>query len=263
MTLCYPSDTDWGCALSDEEIAALDPDLKEVAEANAWYTLAALTAYQIAVCPLTVRPCGVDCQGRGTRMASIVRSTGMFSPHIDQNGSWVNACGCASGDCGCSVPCEAVLPGVVGAITEVWVDGAVLDPDAYRVDNGNRLVRVDGGCWPLCQDMSVGNRDDDAFSVTYYQGSAPDKLSQRAAGQLAVEFYKACQNKECKLPARVQTVTRMGVTYQISSDMFADGSTGIAEVDAFIGRYNPMHLKSAPVVSSPDLRRARVPSWGQ
>src|SRR5690606_12509037 len=69
--ICYPSDTDWGCAYTEEQLAEMrgDPDtLKkmELSEARAWYTLAALTAYRIGVCPELVRPTAACCLPFGT-----------------------------------------------------------------------------------------------------------------------------------------------------------------------------------------------------
>lgn len=161
--ICYPDTTDWSC-LPTTVLEELDPAMKERAEALAWSTLAALTAYQIGTCPITVRPCLASCNPTGIDSAIAygghtnslpVRQIGTFSPHIDSGGQWVNACGCKnSGECSCTQLCEAFLPLPVGAITSVRIDGAVLDPSAYRVDNGYRLVRTDGECWPKCQDMA-------------------------------------------------------------------------------------------------------------
>ena len=168
MTICIPPDTDWGCAYPPDELAAMRADpgklaVMERSEAFAWQTLAALTAYRIGTCPIVVRPCAQRCAPQGTWMDAVV-ATGTtipvatigrsFTPHIE-GGEWVNSCGCAAADpCSCGPLSEIILPGPVGAIVEIVIDGVILDPLAYRVDNGNRLVRQDGGSWPICQDMS-------------------------------------------------------------------------------------------------------------
>jgi len=264
---------------------------------------------------------------------------------------------CPTGDCSCSRLCEAILPGPVGGIVEVLLDGVALPPTAYRVDNGNRLVRTDGDCWPACQDMAApptfqyepltftgpagtftitrvgqivtitattsttgvidtlgttpwpprglteadGSRSTlvaqpdggvrlwnaaapvvetlsmiyetaaaatapdptGTFAVRYYQGFAPDAMISYAAGVLANEFLKACEGKKCRLPAGVSRVTRQGVTYEITAGSFPGGFTGIQEVDTVIRLFNPGGLTQAPVVSSPDIRRPRTPTWGQ
>jgi len=164
-TVCYPDSTDWACA-DEAWLAELDPEVKTRAEMLAWSTLASLSGYQFSTCPVTVRPCAAGCLPAGTYFTSPtmlaagtyagVRPTGRsgFTPHINGSGQWVNGCGCARDDCSCTALCEVILPGPVGAVTEVLLDGAVLDSSAYRIDNGNRLVRTDGGCWPACQDMA-------------------------------------------------------------------------------------------------------------
>jgi len=268
MTICYPANTDWSCYGTDEEIAELDPIAKARSEALAWLTLARLTAYQIGVCPTTVRPCAASCAPRGSWTAFPVGSAvsgglptiaiGSIVPHINAAGAWTNSCGClSSSGCGCASLAEVLLPGPVGLIESVVVDGEALPVDAYRVDDGNRLVRLDGGLWPLCQDLAAAAAD--AFSVTYYRGAAPNEITRWAAGILAREFYLACNgDRACRLPDGVQSITRDGVTYEIQTGMFEGGFTGIREVDTVIGIYNPYALKQAPTVTSPESRRRRA-----
>jgi hypothetical protein len=360
VDVCYPDGTDWSCAYTPEEIAALDPATKERSEALAWSVLSALTGYRVSTCPVTIRPCLARCGWGGTWTEAPVGMDGL-SPFIS-GGKWYNACGCRD-DCSCVSLCEVILPNGVGAVESVVLNGAVLDPTAYRIDNGNRLVRQDGECWPDCQDMSVPATEDyfeplegtygtsgrytftregdvvtltvmrdatenlpgtalesrftpldyqtiaqnlstrvtvqhltgtgtflianqvgtpaelvmqyiatpaepsvqgndDTFTVTYYPGVAPNEMTRYAAGVLANEFYLACSGKECRLPEGVTSVTRAGVTMEVATGMFADGMTGIAEVDAVIRVYNPYALKSRPMVMSPDRkRRGRITTW--
>jgi hypothetical protein len=269
--ICYPAGTDWSCAYSTEQLDEMrgDPEklaMMEKSEALAWMSLATLTADQIGTCPITVRPCKAGCRNSDTYLSAPVAGLpGRFSPHINSAGVWVNACGCDTPDCSCTALCEAILPGPVGDITEVWLNGAVLDPTAYRVDNGNRLVRTDGDCWPLCQDMTQGEHGDEAFSVTYYRGAAPDVVLLWIAGLLAVEWYKACSNdKTCRLPRGVRSVSRQGISYEIERNLFSEGTTGIPEVDALVTRYNPYGLKMAPTISTPQtIRRPRQTTWSR
>ena len=274
--MCYPSTTDWSCAYSQDELDTMrsDPAVLKVmqrAEALAWYTLASLTAYQIGVCPSVVRPCAARCAPAGTWMVSTVRasgysalplvSIGSFTPHVGVDGQWVNSCGCNSAaDCSCSALCEAILPGPVGSIESVRVDGVTLAATAYRVDNGDRLVRTDGACWPVCQDFASSDPGV-GFWVTYYRGSAPNALTEYAAGVLATEFFKACSGGKCRLPSGVTSVTRQGVSYQIVAGSFPGGFTGIHEVDAVIRIYNPNGLTTPSRVISPDRRAPRQTTW--
>lgn len=167
MSVCHP-DVDWSCLFTAAELAELreDAEVAETlltAEAFGWTLLASLTAYQVATCPITVRPCAKRCIPEGGLLAFPVATGGhtgalgggggAFNPHIS-GGRWLNSCGCRSNDCSCTSISEVILPGPVGGIESVIIDGVVLPPSAYRVDNGNRLVRQDGMDWPACQDMS-------------------------------------------------------------------------------------------------------------
>ena len=57
-------------------------------------------------------------------------------------------------------------------------------------------------------------------------------------------------------------VTRQGVTLELQTGMFPNGSTGIREVDAWLAGINPYGLKQAPRISSPDYRPSRIPTTG-
>jgi hypothetical protein len=179
MTICYPTETDWSCYGTAEEIAALNETIKARSEALAWYTLARLTAYRIGVCPTTIRPCAAGCNPMGSWMEAPVAGGGTgglplrtigssFTPHLT-GGNWVNSCGCRTSDCSCSSLSEVLLPGPVGDIESVRIDGITLDRTDYRVDNGYRLVRTDGGVWPACQDMAAASGPSaySSFSGTY------------------------------------------------------------------------------------------------
>lgn len=261
--LCWP--VDWSCA-DDTWVGELDPGVKERAEALAVATLRALTAYQVGGCPVAVRPCAETC-GTTTYLTAPVLGgnsgalggpVGQWWPHIGPDGNWTNtACGCRSG-CSCEFVPEVVLPGVVGIITEVNLDGATLDPSAYRVDNGNRLVRVDGGVWPTCQHMARPAGDPGTFTVVYQPGYPVDALGAWAAGKLAEQFAQACVGGKCSLPSGVQSIAKQGVTMQIGTGAFPGGQTGIVEVDAWVRTWNPNALAMPTTVWSPDINYGRT-----
>lgn len=258
MGLCYPSTTDWSCA---GDIGEMDPNVKERSEALAWFTLASLSGYNIATCPTMVRPCRYRCSP-GAYYVAPASSTGSFSPRIE-NGQWLNApCGCGMRDCSCTTVRQIRLPGVVGGIDNVKIDGAALDPSAYRVDNGNMLVRQDGDQWPLCQDMNLPAGETNTFTVSFFPGVGPNGLTNYAAGVLAFEYSKACSgDSACRLPAGVTAISRQGVSYEIKTGMFEGGQTGIPEVDAIIRIFNPNALKGPSLVMSPDTMDARTTTW--
>ena len=268
MDICYPPGTDWGCALSQQEIDSLDPDVKVRSEALAWSTLSALLGYRLSLCPVVLRPCAAGCSPTTWQEAPVVAGSqvgiprsGVFGPYIS-GGHWYNSCGCESRTfCSCSSICEIVLPVPVGGIASISIDGVVLDPSTYRVDNANRLVRMGGECWPACQDMEAASDAVGSFTVSFYPHLAPNALLRYAAGILANEFYRACTGGQCRLPQGVTSISRSGVVMEIPSGLFPNGGTGIREVDAIIRIYNPFGLKTPPRVMSPDSGVARVQTW--
>lgn len=278
MTFCIPSTTDWTCKFTEEQLIELRADPATAAklhrsEALAWTTLASLTGYQIGVCPDEVRPCSARCAASSlTWMQAVVdgahtsalplRTIGVsFTPYVT-GGVWVNGCGCRSaGDCSCDTLDSVMLPGPVGSISQVELDGVVVSPAFYRVDNGNELVNLDDATpWPACQ--PANGAPNEGLVVTYYRGAAPNELTNYAAGVLANEFYQACTDKgKCRLPAGTVSVVRGGTTIELSDDLWPGGRTTIREVDAVIEIYNPHHLRAPMRVLSPDTASARQATW--
>lgn len=204
------------------------------ADALAMGTLRALTGYRVGGCPITVRPCRSRC-------SSAIDSLmfGWNAMPVNWSGSWFN-CMCLGPTCGCGALCEIELPGPVGDIEEVLVDGVALAPSAYRVDDARRLVRIDGQCWPDCQDLAKDITEVGTFAVTYTQGVMVDELGLYAAGLLACEYVRACSGGKCRLPSGVTDLSRQGVNMRIEA--FPSGLTGIREVDAYITIHNPNRL---------------------
>jgi hypothetical protein len=143
------------------------------------------------------------------------------------------------------------LPGPVGAVTEVVVGGEVLDPLAYRVENGRYLIRMDSGSWPT--------ESGDNFRVTYFNSHPVDEMGSYAAGVMAAEWLKLLTNAKggCRLPRSVTNIQRQGLTMELARGMFPDGVTGMPEVDAYIMLLNPFALKIMPRVYSLDLPEHR------
>jgi len=181
-----------------------------------------------------------------------------FSPWVDASGAWRNGCGCPITDCSCTQLCEVTLPSPVGEVYEVKVDGAVIPETDYKM-YGERLTWVGSGdcAWPVCQDLTQPDTEDNTFSVTYLNSYPVDGLGAYAAGVLAWEYAQACTDGVCRLPAGVTAVTRQGVTYDVAAGAFPDGFTGIREVDAYISLWNPRGIQREASVWSPDLPRVR------
>jgi hypothetical protein len=250
-TTCIPG---WGDYTNEQRSRAIS---------WATFVLDALTGHQFAQCPVTVRPCGPGCglfNGYTTWPVAAPAQGGpgpWMVPYI-LNGVWLN-CSC-SGGCSCLPACRVDLGVPVAEVTEVKVNGLVLDPSAYELQ-GAFLVRTDGGeCWPSCQDPAVPDTEDGTFSVTYRPGRALPIAGQIAAGKLAGEFVKACAGSSCALPAQISSLSRQGVDVEFvdPSTVFENGRTGIYEVDLFLNAVNPTGMRRRSRVLSPDIRRGPV-----
>jgi len=277
VALCYPDNAIWPdpSVLPVEPDPPVDPDNPtdeekaaqlayelamvqvEIALGLAWTTLQTLSAYQIAICPITVRPSARGCARGSYFIAPVTGPMGSsFWPYVI-NGQWLNAV-CRDGEgCECGIIHEIHLPGPVGGVEEVMIDGEVLDPAAYRVDGGYKLVRQDGEPWPGCQNFNLPAGEVGTFTVTYYHGATADQLVRWAAGVLADEYLKAITGQECRLPSGTTSVVRQGITMEVNANFFEDGNTGIPEVNAVIQRFNPYGSKMPTQMFSLDRKPAR------
>lgn len=238
---------------------ALDVSVQQRSLALATSTLRRLTGYRVGGCPVKVRPCKAGCsKGLLPMYPGFGFHGGNFNPHINAQGFWVNSCHCMT-DCSCGELCKISLPGPVGEVYEVRLDGAVVAEADYTVLGNDLIWAGEGDCpWPTCQDMAKPDTEEGTFSVSYLNGYPVDGLGAYAVAVLAMEFAKACQGAKCRLPTGVQTITRMGTTYEIQGGSFPDGFTGIREVDAYISIWNPGGLRQQTRVWSPDVRSPRV-----
>lgn len=233
--------------------------VQNAATAYATTVLWAATGRQFGLCEISVRPCGryaPNCPSLWGYWWDVGSST--WFPYIDDFGIWRN-CSCGMDRCGCRPKCEVWLPGPVDSVLEVIQDGVVVPPASYRVDNGRWLVRTDGDCWPDYADLDVDSGTG-FFEVTYLRGTPVPLALQVAAGTLAGEWAKGCSGGTCRLPSRVTTIARAGVTVSmVDVDSLLDrGLTGLTEVDQIITAYNPWGLKKRPRVWSNELTPPRI-----
>ena len=269
---CWPVDTtcvsDWDAWEVEPDPESEDPveqagvplytdAQKDRAMSLAGQALRLLTAFRVGGCPVTVRPAMRRCRVSTWQTYPVAGAGSTPWQPVSLGGQWLNiGCGHDSA-CGCLGLREVRLYGTASQVVEVKVDGTVLDPGAYRLDPGGRLVRLDGEDWPLCQDLAAPDTEEGTWSVTYTPGAVVDGLGAYAAGVLAGEFVKACAGGECSLPTNVTQIARNGVTMTLGLGVFPDGKTGIREVDLYVERWNPYGHKSPPLVWSPDLARPR------
>jgi hypothetical protein len=226
------------------------------------------TKRQFGLCTVTLRPCKQDCFPAWPWIptngwSNLSGATWPFPQPALVGGAWINiACGTCTSGCSCTSDSEVRLPDPVNSIVEVKVDGVVLSVTAYRVDNFNLLVRLDGEDWPRCNDLNLDDNQIGTWSVTARYGDDVPEIGKLASGQLAVEIAKRCMNASgCVLPSgTVQQVTRQGVTkvFFDSETAFKGGMTGMYWPDLFIKTYNPSGTGIATIfdIDGPRPRRA-------
>lgn len=243
-----------------EAVAELSDGDREVAESMARRLLWNWTGRRFGLCDGTIRPCKVIHPSATARfLDGLVDGSYRWGAVSLGGGTFYPCCGmCGLRACGCA-PVSVRLPGIIQEVQEVRIDGTVLDPEAYRLDGLRTLVRVDGGTWPVTQDLDAPPGAEGTWEVDVTYGQPVPDGGQVAAGVLAVEFAKAlCQDATCQLPQRVQTVTRQGVTIGTVLDEFEDlekGRTGIWLVDSWVA--SEMLAPRGGMVFSVDVPRAR------
>lgn len=243
------------------------PELEAFAAMAATEALWSRTKQQFGTCSVELRPCRKDCLPTWPLIPTsgwndLTGGVWPFPQPALVGGNWINvACGSCFTDCSCSHVSEVRLPYPVAAIIEVRVDGVVLPSSAYRVDNFNLLVRLDGEDWPRCNDLNLDDSQPGTWSVTASYGRAVPQLGKLAAGQLAVEIAKRCVNASgCLIGERsVQEVTRQGVkkVFFDANEAFKGGLIGLSWVDMFIKTYNPSGTGVATIfdIDGPKPRR--------
>lgn len=245
------------------------PALQAQALEFATYVIWAATGRQFGLCEMTVRPCGRQCQNCPSGW--YWDGYGTWTPYIWQ-GQWRN-CWCGDGGpgcCSCDPHCQVYLPGPVHSIISVKVDGAMLPVTGsdgtfnYFVLDQRWLIRTDTtACWPLCSDQNLPPGSPDAFEVTYYRGRTPPSVLATAAGIYACEYAKACTGALCRLPSRVTSISRQGVSISMVdfNEVLKHGLTGVWEVDQMIMSVNPHGIKGTTQFYSPDLPEGRQVTW--
>lgn len=161
----------------------------------------------------------------------------------------------AGRDCSCRPLSKIRLAGYpVREITEVSIDGEILDPAEYDLRRNFELVRMadaDGNAqrWPACQRMDI-DEGVGTFFVHMRYGLEPPIAGTMAAAQLACEIAKACPGsgslEDCDLPAGTVRVTRQGLTIdtqQLGLWLVGSVRTGMSFVDAFVSVYAQQRAK--------------------
>lgn len=241
-----PADLGNGPWTTDEMVAAL---------VIASDTLYAFSGRQFpGLCTDVVRPCGGHA-GYDAPPATIAGFA-----RTGYQGAWL----------GCRCGCEGYSRVRLGAepvvsITEVLVDGEVVDPGLYQVDERRYLAAVPDvstnvfTAWPCSQDIDLPSTEPGTFEVTYVFGRPIPAGAKAAAVALATQILKAGDN-DCQLPANTAQLIRQqtNITLMDPQVLFDKGSVGIRAVDRWIASVNPHHTNEPGRVLSPDQPRPSV-----
>ncbi len=166
--------------------------------------------------------------------------------------------------CGCGFVSRQKLAGYpVREIVEVVIDGDVVDPAEYRLDNYRDLVRLaDPGPpvvarhWPRCQNMALEPGEVGTWTIEYTYGVEPPPLGLTAAAELACQLYAACGGgADCLLPKNATRIVRQGVEIDrqaVLTFLISGTNTGLPLVDAFLVGYS-RGIRRRPAVWTPDV----------
>jgi hypothetical protein len=215
------------------------------------------------VCSDTVRPCAVNMVGVSGFAGAVGRcndGSTWFAVGLDvlPEITWAGFGGPPSPGIsgGILVHSTLELPGYpVISVDEVKIDGLVVT-DFLIVDD-RWLIRKDGRTWPFGQRLDRDAGEVGTWSVRYSWGVAPIPDGILAARVLACELGKSMTNDEtCRLPQRLQNLTREGVTAVVmdpQANTGMDGAFGIYEIDHFIANANPNRITRTARVINVDL----------
>lgn len=223
-------------------------------------------------CITTVRPCvkGCGCWPLGWGYDFSWNASGFW---IGGGGNGVAAVqdwiggGCPPGDC-CGWLSRVKLSGYpVTEILEVKIDGNVIPPEDYRLDNYKWLTYMDAPDgskrrWPRCQNLAADDTEPGTFSVEYAHGILPPRIGLDAAVQLACALAR--EDEDCELPPGTTEVQRQGVTIALAlrassrRGELPPSLAGLTLVKSFLATVNPNGLTRRSAFYSPDtLQYAR------
>lgn len=258
---------------SEDEVRACCSGLDPAFDLTAAIRFASAILYRLSgrqfpgVCTRTIWPCsgrgcGCTCGGCGGGCNTLGGDWfWAFDPYPSfplPNGAgsgWVNCSGCSRDSC--CLP-SVDLPATVNEITEIVIDGEILDPAAYAIQAYRRVVRVDGGSWP-CSNAFGDVGDPDTWTITYEYGKPVPLDGRLAASIFACQIALArCGGDSC-LPARLKEISRQDVDMAFADPMefIGLGQTGIYEVDMWLESVNPGFITRGNK-SQRLRRRARV-----
>lgn len=216
----------------------------------------AITGRQFGLCTATIRPCRKCSYGCCSPFSegAMDHGTPWYPVHL-ADGSWTNvACDCQD-ECSCTKLSEVKLPYPTCSVDEVLVDGVALAPTDYVLYNFYRLIRLNGETWPTCNDLNKPDSEAGTWSITVTYGKDVPELVLLGASEFACEIIRSWAGKPCRLPQRISSVTRQGVSISFldSMDFLEKGQTGLYFADLAARTYNPKGLARKATIYSPDV----------
>ncbi len=219
---------------SCSHLDSMPADVAEAVQTSAIEWLWDATFRRYGNCPVTILPCKRTCSGYGSWPAWLPYRTA---------GGWTNVdCGRCGNDCSCSSVDQIILP-TIGTVLGVESNGIPLPSTSWRLDNHRLLVRIDGGEWATCQDLSY--EETPTLAVIYVPGLEVPSMGRLAAGTLICQLARRYCGAKCDLPANTSSVSRQGVTIAIDPQ----AETGLWVVDQWVEIAN----RATPRVYSPDV----------
>ena len=266
--------------ISGEDVAAVcdaldssgDPSVYDIVALEASEILWAASGRQFSgpCSGVVVRPCVPSCGcwgwGWGSGFGFSWDSGGWW---IAGGGGGVSAVqgwlgiggGCYRNGCCGSLSRVKLANYPVTEIEEVKIDGVVIDPSNYRLDQGKYLTYLDDANgnpqrWPACQNLARADTETGTFSVTYTHGVLPPQIGLDAATQLACAIANAYA--ECALPAGTERITRQGIQIELGLPIqnrrgeLPAGFEGLSLVKIFLATVNPNGNTRRSAFWSPD-----------
>lgn len=250
------------------------PDTGALSDANATTAgliasnvLWGLSGRQYGIKTRTIRPEGCGRRSESWSADQVV-GWGMALPLAAFLGPWplpgpAGGMIAPCGGCGRYSTQAIDLPGPVAWDSDhpivITVNGSVLDASKWSMWGADRILRTDGGVFPQCQDLRVATTEAGTLAVQFCQGVPAPPAGLEAAKSLAVELarlYKWLPGQECRLPQRVRTIVRQGVTAGAiidPLDVLQKGGTGLSDVDMFLRSVNPKATFGGASIITPGL----------
>lgn len=235
-----------------------DDILNEAILAASEYLNAAVQFQFPGICENTVRPCGgEEGFGFGAGLFAWSQIPFYFPPGVFP--LWWAGCGCA-GACNCCGPPAFSLGKIpIVAVSEVKLDGEILEPEVDYTVVGDLLARLDpdgsgNDTWPACQNIALPDTEEGTFSVTFTWGAMPPSLGLAAARDLACLLVADACGEDCKPSERMVTRQAGGTTVQLISPDGDIRTSMPRTVKLFIDAFGPPKpsMRTFPKIRRPN-----------